>query len=196
MKPQLITEQRITAFANKYRIFDGEHQNLRAFAQQKRLAFKEKVTFYADEAKTQEIFTFRAEKVMDIHGRYFVEADGQVVGMFKKEFKKSLINSTWLVMDAQGNVIYTVQESNQAVAVLRRFIDFIPVVGEIGDIVMSFIKYHFQFLNTNGQEVGKYTKTKLFRDHYRLEMSDENFARVDWRVMAAFSVALDALQSR
>lgn len=196
MKSQLVTEQKITAFVNKYKIFDGERQNLRAFAQQKRIAFKEKVTFYADEAKTQEVFTFRAEKVMDIHGRYFVESGGQVVGMFKKEFTKSLVNSTWLVMDAEGNVIYTVRESNQVVAVLRRFIDFIPIIGEIGDIAMAFVKYHFQFLDASGQEVGKYTKTTLFRDHYRLDMSDDNFARVDWRVMAAFTVALDALQSR
>lgn len=196
MKPQFIVEQKITAFANKYKIFDGEHQNLRAFAQQKRLAFKEKVTFYADEAKKQEIFTFRAEKVMDIHGRYFIEADGQVVGMFKKEFQKSLINSTWLIMDAEGNTVFTVQENNQAIAVLRRFIGFIPIIGDIGEMVMLFFRYHFQFLDANGQEVGKYMKIKLIRDHYRLEMDDEHFSRVDWRVMAAFSVALDALQSR
>ena len=196
MKPQLITEQKITAFVNRYSVFDGERRELRAFAQQKRLAFKEKVLFYSDTAKTQEIFSFRAEKVLDVHGRYFVEANGQIIGMFKKEFAQSLVNSTWLVMDADGNVVFTVRESNQVVAVLRRFIDFIPIIGELGDVVMAFIKYHFQFIDQHGMEVGKYTKTTLFRDHYKLEMDDANFSKVDWRVMAAVTVALDALQSR
>ena len=53
MKPRLAIEQKITAFANKYKILEitesGEAGNLIALAQQKRLAFKEKVTFYADE---------------------------------------------------------------------------------------------------------------------------------------------------
>lgn len=197
MKPQLIIEQKITAMANKYKVFDGQHQSMHAFAQQKRLAFKEKVTFYADEQKTREIFTLRAEKVMDVHGRYLVEDEnGQLVGVFKKEFKKSLFNSTWLLLDSEGNTIYTVRESNQVVATLRRFIDFIPIIGEIGDIVMAFFRYHFQFIDANGQEAGKYVKTTLFRDHYRLEMRDVDFAKVDWRVMTAFTVALDALQSR
>lgn len=197
MKPQLIIEQRITALANKYKIIDGKHQSLRAFAQQKQFSFKEKVLFYGDEAKSEEIFSFRAEKVMDVHGRFLVEdSEGKLIGAFKKEFTKSLLRSTWLVMDAKGTTILTIRESNQTVATLRRFIDFIPIIGEIGDIVMAFFRYHFQFVDTNGQEVGRYTKMTLFRDHYRLTMSDSDFAKVDWRVMASIAVALDALQSR
>src|SRR6478736_7690705 len=75
MKPRLYFEQKITAFVNKYKVLGvteaGEQADLLAMAQQKRLAFKEKVTFYTDEQQTQPSFTFRAEKVMDIHGRYF-----------------------------------------------------------------------------------------------------------------------------
>jgi len=46
MKPQLIVEQKITAFVNKYDIFavqaDGTKGEMLARAQQKRLDFKEK----------------------------------------------------------------------------------------------------------------------------------------------------------
>jgi uncharacterized protein YxjI len=102
MKPRLIVEQKITAFTNKYTVYDvtaeGKKGNLVAFAQQKRIALREKITFYSDEAKTQVAFTFRAEKVMDVHGRYFVEdASGKLIGSFKKDFAKSLLNSTWLM---------------------------------------------------------------------------------------------------
>ena len=202
MKPRFIVEQKITAFVNKYKVLStneaGEAGQLIALAQQKRLAFKEKVIFYSDEQKTATAFTFRAEKVMDVHGRYFVEdANGQVLGMFKKEFAKSLLNSTWKVMDANGTEVFLVKESNQTIAVLRRFIGFVPFIGDLLDLALNFVKYHFSFIDVStNQETGQYKKTKLFRDHYSLSMTDESFARVDWRVIAAMGVALDALQSR
>lgn len=202
MKPRLIIQQKITAFTNMYRVFNaneaGESTRLQAFAQQKRLAFKEKVTFYSDEQKTQEIFTFRAEKVMDVHGRYFVEdAGGTCIGMFKKEFKKSLLNSTWNVMNASGETLFLIKESNQYLAVARRFLSFIPYLGDLLELVTDMIKYHFVFIDTSTNEVvGKHQKTTLFRDHYTLSMTDDAFAKIDWRVLAAMGVGLDALQSR
>jgi uncharacterized protein YxjI len=202
MKPRLFIEQKITAFVNKYKVFGaddaGNHAGLISLAQQKRLAFKEKVTFYIDEQKTAASFSFRAEKVLDVHGRYFVEdPNGQLLGMFKKEFLNSLVNSTWKVMDASGTELFTVRESNEVLAVLRRFGGWIPIVGDIMEIVILFFKYHFVFIDSaTGQEVGKYQKTTLFRDHYTLFLTDEAYEKVDWRVLSAMGVGLDALQSR
>jgi len=202
MTPRLIIEQKITAFVNKYAVYaansDGTKGELRAFAQQKRLAFKEKVTFYNDEAKTQVAFTLRAEKVLDVHGRYFVEdPNGQLVGAFKKNFAKSLLNSTWFILDTNGEPKLVISESNEAIAILRRFIGFLPIIGGLAEIVMVFFRYHFNFIDTSTkQPVGRYQKTTLIRDHYVLSMTDEAFAKEDWRVLAAMAVGLDALQSR
>ena len=202
MKPRLIVEQKITAFVNKYKVFAaneaGEKGELMALAQQKRLAFKEKVTFYSDEAKSNELFTFRAEKVLDVHGRYLVEdMSGKMLGGFRKQFKKSLFVSSWMVIDADGNDVYEVKEGNVALAVLRRFLAFVPYVGDILEIIIKFFRYHFKYVKPGTEEqVAEYTKTTLFRDHYRLDATDEVSNAVDWRVLAAMSVALDALQSR
>lgn len=202
MKPRLFVDQKITAFVNKYEVFaadvDGDRAGLKALAQQKRLAFKEKVTFYQDEQKNTPVFSFRAEKVLDVHGRYFVEdTDGQLIGMFKKEFGQSLINSTWKILDASGEDLFTVRESNSTLAVLRRFLGYLPLVGDLAELVLLFFRYHFSFIDTkSGQEVGKYQKTTLLRDHYTLSMTDAAYETCDWRVLAAMGVALDALQSR
>jgi hypothetical protein len=202
MKPRLIIEQKITAFVNKYKVLTaneaGETAELKALAQQKRLAFKEKVIFYADEQKSAESFTFRAEKVMDVHGRYFVEdTNGQMLGMFRKEFKKSLLVSSWVLMDGNGKELFRVKESNEVIAVLRRFIGFVPLIGDLLDILMNFFKYHFSFIDLQANvEIGQYKKTTLFRDHYSLSVTDDAWAKLDWRVFAAMGVALDALQSR
>ena len=201
MKPRLIVEQKLTAFVNRYEIYavtdDGVKGDMIAFAQQKRLAFKEKVEFFADPAKEKLLFTFRAEKVMDVHGKYFVEdTKGNVLGVFKKEFAKSLINSTWNILDADDRPLLKISESSQFLAAARRFAGWIPFIGELLEIVTTLFRYHFVFVTQDDNRVGTYTKTTLFFDRYRLDMTNDIFDSQDWRVFAAFAVALDALQSR
>lgn len=202
MKPRLVVEQKITAFVNKYAIYtageDSEKTGLVALAQQKRLAFKEKVLFYTDEQKSKQAFSFHAEKVMDIHGRYFVEdASGKQIGVFKKDFTQSLLNSTWNILDAHDEVKFIIKESNQTLAILRRFTGYIPFIGDIAELILLFFRYHFVFIDPKTNEiVGKYQKTTLLRDHYLLSMTDEHYNQEDWEVFAAMAVALDALQSR
>lgn len=201
MNSKLIIEQKITAFVNRYEIYstldNGEKSELVAFAQQRRFAFKERVDFYTDEVKSDLVFTFRAEKIMDIHGRFFVEdANGVRIGAFRKQFKQSLINSTWTIIDNNDVATLTIKESNQFLAAIRRFGGWIPLLGDIIELIVLFFRYHFVFIDQNETQVGKYTKTTLFRDHYRLDMTDWQYAEHDWRVIAAMAVALDALQSR
>lgn len=202
MKPRLIVQQKITAFVNKYRIFTADDSEkpteLIGLAQQKRLAFKEKLLFYSDETRHKVAFTFRAEKVLDVHGRYFVEdANGKAIGVFKKEFMASLVSSTWKILDAKGNEKLLIRESNQVLAVLRRFAANIPLLGEVAELILAFFKYHFDFVDiSSGEVVATYRKTTLLRDHYLLSATDEVWDAYDWRLLAAMSVALDALQSR
>jgi uncharacterized protein YxjI len=202
MSPKLIVQQKITAFVNQYEIYEadaaGEKVRMVAFAQQKRLAFKEKVIFYSDKSKSAPMFTFRAEKVLDVHGRYLVEdMEGLALGGFKKLFKQSLVSSTWQMFDADGTPRFSVAENNTGLAVLRRFGGFIPVVGELVDLVVLFFRYHFAFASVDGgQKVGEYRKTTLLRDYYTLSYDDAAYGTMDWRLFAAMAVALDALQSR
>lgn len=202
MVPRLIVEQKITLFVNKYAVYaanpGGSKGDLLAYVQQKRLAFKEKVNFYTDESKSQLAFSFRAEKVFDVHGRYFVEdPNGQLIGAFKKQFAKSLVNSTWDMLDAAGTPQLNVRESSQLLAIFRRFLGYIPYIGDLAELIVILFRYHFIFtLAGSGEEVGRYQKTTLFRDHYQLFMTDHAWQAFDWRVLAAQAIALDALQSR
>ncbi len=60
-------KQKITVMVNQFRVIerlpDGSEGRLPAFAQQKRMSFKEKVFFYADEEKTQDCSRSRPGKV-------------------------------------------------------------------------------------------------------------------------------------
>src|SRR5215216_5129216 len=98
--PAFAMTQKLTLMVNRYEIRavgpDGQPGEVMAFAEQKRMAFKEHVTFYADASKTRAVFSFKARQVMDLGAGYDVfDERGEAIGFFKKDFAKSLLRSTF-----------------------------------------------------------------------------------------------------
>jgi len=183
-----LVRQKITAFVNRYVITvptaTGEEGELVAFVEQKRLAFREEVTFFADEAKTTPLFRFKARQVLDVGATYDVTAaDGTPIGLFRKDFAKSLLRSTWHL--EQGELAAIGRERNAFIAVLRR-------IWDLFEDLPFFFKYHFDFVSGE-QPVMSVDKTATIRDRYRVEIKVPN---LDRRLAIAMAVALDALQSR
>ena len=92
--------QRLTMMVNRYEIHelgpDGSAGRLLALAQQKRMAFKEEVTFYEDEDRRRPVFSFKARQRMDLGAVYDVtDAVGTPIGDYRKDFGQSLLRSTW-----------------------------------------------------------------------------------------------------
>jgi uncharacterized protein YxjI len=191
--PAFSMKQRITMMANKYELIvanpDGSDGPMLAFAQQKRMAFKEHVTFYTDDTKSQPVFSFRARKTIDLGSAYDVfDASGQQIGWFKKEFGKSLLRSSWQLSGAGVEAVGA--ERNPTIAIVRRVWDFVPFIGEIP---LPFI-FHFDFTDRGtGQPVLSVERKISVRDRYHVTVQDQ---RLDFRVAAAMTVALDALQGR
>jgi uncharacterized protein YxjI len=190
--PSFYVKQKITMMVNRYQIIertpDGSEGRLLAFAQQKRMSFKEHVTFYTDESKSQALFSFKARQGLDVRAEHDVfDSDGNAIGWFKKDFMSSLLRSTWHL---RYDGVETVgQERNPTVAILRRFWEFIPVLGEVW---VPFL-FHFDFTDTQGAVVMSSQRKAKIRDYYTITVPDE---RLDFRVAASMAVALDALQSR
>ena len=187
-QPTLLVRQKITAFVNRYVVTvptaTGDEGEQVAFVEQKRLAFREEVTFFTDESKATPLFRFKARQVLDIGATYDVTgADGTTIGLFRKDFKKSLLRSTWHI--EQGGLSATGSERSQVVAILRRVWDLFE------DLPFPF-KYHFDFVSGD-KPVMSVDKTALIRDRYRVDIQDP---ALDRRLAIAMAVGLDALQSR
>ncbi len=185
--------QKITMMVNRYEIRtalpDGSPGDLIAVAQQKRMAFKEEVTFYADEKRTQPVFSFKARQRMDLGATYDVrDAAGQPIGWFRKDFGKSLLRSTWHLGTSDGLELFG-QERNKNVALARRAWEFLPYISGLP----SPFLFHFDFTDPSGRVLMSSIRKRSFRDRYNVEVPG---AQIDGRVAAAMAVALDALQSR
>ncbi|WP_332643590.1 hypothetical protein [Aeromicrobium sp.] len=186
--------QKITVMVNRYELRtladDGTEGPLLAFAEQKRMAFKEQVTFFTDAAKTEPIFGFKARQRMDLAATYDVtDKDGNPIGEFRKDFGKSLLRSTWHLSTPDG-LTSVGQERSQGVAIARR------VIGMVGEIPIP-LRFHFDFTTPDGQIVLSSERRRSLRDRYELTVPKLADGRqLDWRVAGAMAVALDALQER
>jgi uncharacterized protein YxjI len=189
--------QKLTLMVNRYEIravdAAGVEGPVLAVAQQKRMAFKEQVTFYGDEARTQPVFSFKARQRLDLGATYDVlDANGSPIGWFRKDFGKSLLRSSWHLGTPDGLEAFGT-ERNRNIAILRRVWDLLPVVG---DIPVPFL-FHFDFTAQDGTVVLTSQRRRSIRDRYEIGVPvAANGWQLDWRVGLAMAVALDALQSR
>jgi uncharacterized protein YxjI len=180
----LLVRQRFSLMVNRYEVLapaaGGAAGPVVAFAQQKRMAFREQVTLYTDESRRQVLAGFKARSVMDLRATYDVtDGAGAAIGLFRKDFARSLLRSTWHV-EQPGLGQMTGQERNIVIAVVRR-------IGEL-----DFWPYHFDFLR-DGAPAFAVEKRWGIRDTYVVTISDD---QLDRRLVIAMAVALDALQAR
>ena len=192
-----VLRQKITPLINRYYVrrtdSAGTEQDVVAFAEQKRMKLREEVVFFADESKSQVLFSFKARKRLDLASTYdVVDGSGAPIGSFRKDFAASLLRSTWHVQGADGSQSIGT-ERRHWVAILRRVWGFLPFIGEIP---LPF-QFHFDFHALDGTPVLSSTKKLALRDIYRIDLHpDADGGRLDWRLGAAVAVALDAFQGR
>jgi uncharacterized protein YxjI len=182
--PHFVVKQKLTMMINRYEVSEsdeaGNPSRVMALAEQKRMAFKEQVTFWSDAGKSRPVFGFKARRKLDLNAGYDItDESGAQIGFFKKDFGASLLRSTFHI-EGPGYT-GTGRERNQLVGLLRRFteLDFIPV--------------HFDFVDSEGKPLFSVERKMSIGDRYRVSVPDQ---RVDFRVAASLAVALDALMSR
>ncbi|MBL0886645.1 LURP-one-related/scramblase family protein [Myceligenerans indicum] len=181
----LYIRQRVRLMVNQYAVHlarpDGSEGELVAFAQQKRLAMREQVTLYTDDTKSVPVLGFKARQVMDLGATYDVtDESGSPIGLFRKDFGKSLLRSTWH-LEQPGLGEATGQERSMWLAVVRRLSES-----------LDFLPYHFDF-TIGGQPAFSVEKQWALRDKYTVQIHHPD---LDRRLVIAMAVALDALQGR
>ncbi|MFE3198376.1 hypothetical protein ACWGR4_09930 [Embleya sp. NPDC055664] len=190
---QLIIRQNFRPIVNQYVVHlvgpDGKHGPVIAFAQQKRGKLKEEVILYTDDTKTTELARFKARQMLDIRSQHDVTGvEGSNLGMFAKDFKKSLLRSTWH-LERPDAPRATGQERSLTGAIVRRLWGLIPVVGDW----LPAPTYHFDFVDEGGRPVLTVERQMKLRDQYLVSLPDPT---MDRRLAICVAVAMDAIQNR
>jgi hypothetical protein len=193
---RFLIDQLVRPIANLYRVTPlaaGETPagGPIAFVRQKKLAIREDIRFYGDEAESQELFRIKARTILDTGGsKYDVIAGESPLGLLHHDFRKSLIRTTWRVLDPSEQEIAIALERSQAMAIVRRLIDFVPDVGGLIPI-----PYNFDFL-IDGAKAGEMNRKFQLRDRYVLDLSGDTGRKLDRRLAVALAIGLDTLQNR
>jgi uncharacterized protein YxjI len=197
---RLLVQQVFKPIGNEYRISvpppgSTEEGQPILFVKQKKLKIKEDIRFRLSADGDEHLFRIKSKTVFEFAGKHDVLDDHDApIGMLGKSFGKSLLRSHWVVSDPSGTELFEAHESSWAVALIRRFIDFVPVAGDyLG--VLSWLPFNF-VLRRGDTELGTYRRVlgKL-RDRYVLEVTPAA-GEIDRRLLVAFAIALDALQDR
>jgi len=185
---RFVIDQLIKPMVNLYRISAGSTPV--AFVRQKRMAIKEDIRFFADESETRELWRIKARSMMEFSSRYDVTTpEGEKIGVLGKVFGKSLLRSTWSVMDANEQELAVAKERSVSIALFRRVIDAVPY----GDFVP--VPFHFT-IDAGERKIGDLNRRIGFRDTYDLDFSGDPERKIDRRLAVSLGIALDALQSR
>jgi uncharacterized protein YxjI len=188
---RLYISQRFTALINRFELLN-EADELVGFAEQKRFNLYESVTVWKTEAKDAVLFTITAEKLLDVHGRYFIrDGEGRDIGYLRKNFRASLLRSTWGVYDMSDTLLFEAKEKNLTIAIIRRIASFIPI--DFVELLEQLpIRFYFE---KAGKLVGHHRRLRGLRDKYEIEVTDD-LKDVDRRLLLALGLLLDILQQR
>ena len=181
--------QRFTPLQNRYDLvrLDGSGREAElAYAEQKRFALKERVTFWSGSDKSEVAFTIGARNILEFVGTYDVAGPaGELLGTIRKDGAASLLRSTYRVELGDGTQLVG-QERGAVKAVLRR------IVGLASDFPWPF-PIQFDFSRPDGTVLLSVERRLRLRDAYHVPVADET---LDWRVAAALAVAVDAFMNR
>ena len=157
---------------------DGEPGRFLASAQQKTLAFHERVTFFSDEARSVPAFSLRARSLILVTATYDVlDADDVPLGTLRRH--GAMLRPPSWELDSEA-----VSASGQQVDGLTAFWRRATRRGPFVDLELRDRDH--QVVLVCGRRPG-------LRDSYLVEVKD---ARVDGRIAASVAVALDLARRR
>ncbi|MEI5008667.1 hypothetical protein ACIOWI_23280 [Streptomyces sp. NPDC087659] len=189
---EFLMTQKVTPLVNRYVIAAPDGGDVVAFGEQKRFALKEDLTLWTGDDRARVIGGFTAREALDLGATYDVTGpDGEPIGSFRKDFKASLVRSTWHLTQADRAAAVG-RERRLGVAVARRAWDLVDAFVPVVPVPPVPFLYHFDFVR-DGRPVLSVERKWGIRDRYVIRVQDPELDRV---LALCMAVALDALQGR
>jgi len=118
------------------------------YSKLKAFKLKEDIRLYTGEDMSTELLTIKARSILDFSSAYDVmdARTGEQVGTLKRKGFSSIVRDAWIIMNASGQEIGSIQEDSMAMALLRRFVtNLIPqsFTGTVNGVTVFNFKRHF-----------------------------------------------------
>lgn len=123
----IIRKKVFSVLGAKLHIYDSAEE-LVLYSQMKAFKLKEDIALYTDESMNKELLRIKARSIIDFGATYDVvdSETGEHIGALRRKGLKSILIDEWIILDKNDLEIGKIKENNVALALLRRFISFIP----------------------------------------------------------------------
>jgi uncharacterized protein YxjI len=122
-------EFKIGTLANDFTATDAQGSVI-AYVRQKMFKFKEAITVYSSQAKTNELYKINADRVIDFNANYaFTNVDGETLGKVGRKGMKSLWKANYQILNNENGLDFEIKEENPWAKVMDALCCEIPVVG-------------------------------------------------------------------
>lgn len=168
---------KLLALTPEMHLMDASGKNVMTF-KQKLFTLREATTVFADQAKTQPLYTLEANQIIGFGAKHQVKhMDGSLFATFENDGWGSIWQARYFVRDAEGNTIYHVKEENPWLAmtdVLANFLDDIPIIGWAAAAALTyFVNPTYVMEDSYGKLRYRMRKQRsIFERRYLLEAVD------------------------
>ena len=120
---------KLVAFSPQFSVKDSQGR-LIAYIKQKAFKFKEDVSVFSDESRTNLIFKIKADRWLDWSATYnFSDTEGNPLGKSKRRGSKSLFKAQYDLYDLQDNQDIILKEHNFWVRVMDGVVGELPIIN-------------------------------------------------------------------
>lgn len=120
---------KISTLANDFVATDATGKMV-AYVRQKMFKFKEDISIYQDESRSQVNYTIKADRWLDFSAAYsFFDRDGSKIGKVVRKGWRSLWKAEYQLIDQFEKPQYFIREENGWVKVLDGLLGEIPILG-------------------------------------------------------------------
>jgi len=145
----------------------------------KQKMFKMKEEFPFVDSNENEVFSIKAQNLMDIAGDYaVVDPDGEELAVLTKDF--TLMTHVWRIKDSEGRELAVIRSRGKFFGLLRSFID-----------LMDFFPHRYSIEDSEGDGIGEIKGKFSIRDRYKISLNEDLDQK---ELILAAAVAVDALE--
>ncbi len=120
---------KISTLANDFTATDANGTSI-AYVRQKMFKFKEDISVYADESKTQVVYRIKADRWLDFSAAYsFSDSSGKEFGKIARKGWRSIWRASYDIIDQHEKVQYSITEEKAWVKVMDSLFGEIPIIG-------------------------------------------------------------------
>jgi uncharacterized protein YxjI len=165
------------AVRNAYRVYNSAGEEI---LNTKQKLFKMKEEFPFKDPEGNEVFTVKAENVMDIAGDYAITdpETGKKIAILKKDF--TILVHSWRIEDTEGNLIGHVESRGKVFGLLRALSD-----------IFQLLPHRYTIEDGEGQQIGTIEGQFSFRDRYEINLEGEIQKK---EAILAAAITIDALE--